>query len=357
MLFHRQVSPGAPQETVVALEDVHKGIGQIGRLVLLCALVLLVSAMLLIGTALQIMASIDHADLDSERLRAANAIDAMVAESGPLSDASTERLGAFASLRDAHLSGTISTEPGQQQIPLVGGLGPSGSFLTWTRTPMGQHIFFQFAPIRLPIMAIMLLTVLGLLLRLRSVVGDIERQRRVARHQSRYDVVTGLGNRLAFETTLETLTLGTAPFALILFDLDRFKPINDVFGHAAGDQVLQAVGARLSGLLAPDETLARIGGDEFAMLSRSRHDKAALTALAHHCIAAIHSPIQLVNQPVRVGISFGIVTSDTPHTSSASLMSQADAALYRAKSIKGSAFQFAGAPDSAPVALPALIAV
>ena len=357
MFFHRQISPGAPHEAAVALEDVHEGIGQIGRLVLLCALVLLVSAALLIGTALQVMISIDHANLDSERLRAANAIDAMVAESGPLSEASAERLGQFASLRDARLSSTISTEPGQQQIPLVGGLGPSGSFLTWTRTPVAQHIFFQFAPIRLPIMAIMLFTVLGLLLRLRSVVGDIERQRRVARHQSRYDVVTGLGNRLAFETALEALRLSKAPFALILFDLDRFKAINDVFGHAAGDQVLHAVGARLSCLLAPDETLARIGGDEFAMLSRSRHDMAALTALAQHCIAAIHSPIQLTNQPVRVGISFGIVTSGAPHASSASLMSQADAALYRAKSVNGSAFHFAGAADVALVALPALIAV
>lgn len=354
MMYLSKVRASAPQETAAALEDVHEGMGQIGRLVLSCAIVLLVSAALLIGTALQVMTSIDHADLNAERLRVSNAIDIIVSESGPLDAAGVERLGRLIGLRDAGLETAIRTDSNRQQIPLVGNLGPSGSFLAWTRVPAGQNMFLQFAPIRLPIMIVMMLAIIGLLLRLRSVVADIERQRRFARQQSHSDVVTGLANRLAFEGAVTRLRESEAPFALLVFDLDRFKTINDAFGHAAGDIVLQAVGARLSRLLGPGDLLARVGGDEFVLLSQSRYDPASLSILARHCIAAVQSPIHLVNRAVTVGISFGIVVSESPHPEVASLMSRADAALYRAKSIRGSAYQFANAQIAKPLqAIPA----
>lgn len=344
------------QDTAVGLQDMRDSQGRIGRLVLLCAIVLMISAALLIGTALQVMGSIDQADLDKERRRVANAIDITAEQSGPLTPASAELLGRLVGLRDAHLSTIVTTDPSRQQIPLLGRLGPSGSFLTWTRASMVQPIFVRYAPIRLPIITVMLLTVIGLLLRLRSLVADIDRQRLVAHRQSRRDVVTGLANRLAFETELDQLTSGHQPFAVILFDLDRFKHINDVFGHAAGDQVLQAVGARLSRLLAPDDLLARIGGDEFAMLMRSCHDMASLNALARDCIAVVETPIQLTTRPVRVGISFGIAASDAPHQTADELMADADMALYRAKSRRGSAFDFAGDRNPAPSHLAGLMA-
>ncbi|MHA6689518.1 diguanylate cyclase domain-containing protein [Devosia sp. A449] len=327
-----------------AMSDEHNGIKRIGRLVLLCVGVLVVSSILLTGTALQAMYSIDQANLDAERQRAANAIDIISEEMGPLTADSVALLGRIAGLRNAHLSTEVSTDPSERQIPLMEGEGASGNLLTWTRSATGNTLLRKFAPIRIPIIAGMVLLMLGLLIRLRHLVTDIERQRRLAHRQSRSDVVTGLANRLAFETSLTECAAGDAPFAVLLFDLDRFKAINDAFGHAAGDDVLRIVGARLSALLGPGDLLARLGGDEFVLLSASRTERAALEQLARDCIAAIEAPVQLVGRAIWVGMSLGIVASTAPHRGALDLVAQADAALYRAKAKRGSGFCFAGDP-------------
>ncbi|UJW84512.1 GGDEF domain-containing protein [Devosia sp. SL43] len=320
----------------------HRGIKTIGRLVLLCAVGLVVSAFLLVMTALQVVQSLDRADLATERQRAANAVDIMTATGGPLTHDQVIILGRIAGLDDAHLSYELTSTPRVEQIPLLAGQGPSGSYLTWTRSGMAEQVFLQYAPIRLPIIGGMLLLVLGVMFKLRQVVADIERQRRQAFQQSRSDVMTGLANRLAFETALADLVADKTRFAILLFDLDRFKEINDLHGHAAGDGVLRAIGTRLSRLLEDGDLLARLGGDEFVVLSTGHSDRAALAALAQRCIATIEQPIQLEKQAVRVGVSLGIVPADALDLPPDTLMGAADAALYRAKSSPGSSFRFAG---------------
>ncbi len=315
---------------------------------MLCSVGLVVAAILLVGTAFQVMRSLDQADLANERLRAANAIDTMVAIHGSLSDTHFVALGKVAGLSNAHLSSRLETDPRIQQIPLLAGQGPSGSYLTWTRSDLAQQVFRQFAPVRLPIIGGMLLLVLGVLLKMRQVVADIERQRQLAHRQSRSDVVTGLANRLAFETALDDLALSSTPFAILILDLDRFKDINDAFGHPAGDEVLRVVGARLSRLLEAGDLLARLGGDEFVMLCTSRTAQRELTMLAQYCVTAIEQPIQLGGSMVRVGVSLGIVPAATVHLPPSTLMGAADAALYRAKTAPGSAFRFAGEQAAQP---------
>lgn len=341
MLFQSTNRSGAPP-IQVAMPSEHNGIKRIGRLVLLCAGVLVLSSILLVGTALQAMHGVEQAELNAERQRAANAIDGITAEMGPLTADRTVFLGRIAGLKDAHLTTIVSTNPDDQQIPLMAGQGPSGALLTWTSNTTADYLLRRFAPIRLPIIASMLLLTLVLLVRLRGLVADIERQRRLAHRQSRSDVVTGLANRLAFETALAERAAGAAPFAVLIFDLDHFKAINDAFGHAAGDEVLRLVGARLSGLLGAGDLLARLGGDEFVLLSSSRTEREPLERLARNCIAAIEAPMQLAGRVVWVGASLGIVTSLAPHRAPVDLAARADAALYRAKSRPGSAFSFAG---------------
>jgi diguanylate cyclase (GGDEF)-like protein len=341
MLLQTIDHPGALPAVAAARSDEYNGINKIGRLVLLCAGVLLVTVTLLVGSALQILQAIERADLDAERLRAANAIDAISGPNGPLTEAGIDLLARTTGLRDVHLSTEVSTERGLQQIPLLAGEAPSGSFLTWTPTSRADELFRGYAPIRIPLVGGLLLVVFLLLVRLRTLVADIERQRRLAHHQSRSDVLTGLANRLAFETALADLTADARPFAVIAFDLDGFKIINDSFGHAAGDNVLRAVADRLSGLLHPGELLARFGGDEFVLLTTGRLDHLSLSDLARDCIALIEAPIDLPGLSVRVGISLGLVVSTAPHAMPANLMAQADAALYRAKSSQGSSFRFA----------------
>ncbi|MBE0578097.1 GGDEF domain-containing protein [Devosia sp.] len=347
--------PGAPSATAAARRDEHHGIRTIGRLVVLCAVGLVVAAVLLIGTALQVMRSLDDADLANERLRAANAIDAMVTIHGALTDEHVIALGKVAGLSNAHLSDRLETDSRLQQVPLLAEQGPSGSYLTWTRSDLAERTFRQFAPVRLPIIGGMLLLVLGVMLQLRRVVADIERQRQLAHRQSRSDVVTGLANRLAFETALDDLARTATPFAILILDLDRFKDINDAFGHAAGDEVLRTVGARLSRLLYPADLLARLGGDEFVLLCTSRPTRSALAALAQQCIAAIEQPIELEGRAMRVGVSLGIVPAGALGLPPSTLMGAADAALYRAKSVPGSTFRFAGDDASPTMVVPELL--
>ncbi|WP_240231508.1 GGDEF domain-containing protein [Devosia lacusdianchii] len=348
MFFHWGARSGATHAIAAPSRQEHKGIKTIGRLVQICAGVLLLSAALLIGTALQVVNSIDRADLEAERLRAGNAIDAMTMAEGPLTEARAVLLGRMAGLHDAHLATKASDSPSTQHIPLLGGQGPRGSYLVWTRTGLGHKIFLQFAPIRLPIIAGMLLTVLAVLLRTLRIVGDIERQRHLAHLQSRCDAMTGLANRLALDARMTELAIARTRFAVVGLDLDRFKDINDAYGHAAGDTVLREVASRLAALMEPQDLLARVGGDEFVMVLVSRPDIAALTELARQSIAAVERPIRLDERSVMVGVSLGIVPPvATAHLPSA-LVDMADAALYRAKSRFGSAFNFVGEEPAAP---------
>lgn len=336
----------ALQRTAGPLDTAHRGIHEMGQLVLACAVVLIISAGLLVFTAFQVVGALDRADLDSERRRAANAIDILVARSGPLVAADADWIGDLTGLRDAHISSEPATGPHQEHIPLVGGQGESGSFLVWTRNPIAEQISLRFAPVRLPIIIVMLSTVMFLLLRMRAVVADIDQQRRLERQKSRSDVMTGLANRLAFDTALAGAVTGTNLFALVLLDLDGFKRVNDGWGHAAGDHVLQVISERLAKLIGPDDMLARIGGDEFAMLIGGRADRISMSDLAQRCIAAVEPPIQLVHSRVRVGVSLGIVISLPNQGTPEQLLAAADAALYRAKSIRGSSLCF-GAPEIA----------
>jgi diguanylate cyclase (GGDEF)-like protein len=351
MFTQSMEQPGALPATAAGRRDEHHGIKTIGRLVLICAVGLVVAAVLLVATAFQVARSLDETNLAAERQRAANAIDAMTAANGPLSQADVTLLGHIGGLQDAHLTYALTTDTDLQQIPLLAGQGPSGSYLTWTEAPVAEQVLLRFAPIRLPIIGGMLLLVLTVLIQLRRVVGDIERQRHLAHRQSRSDALTGLANRLAFDTALAELVEARTPFAILLFDLDRFKEINDIHGHAAGDGVLRTVGARLSSLLEGSDLLARLGGDEFALLSTTRVDRDALAALAQRCIAAIEQPIQLESRLVRVGVSLGIVPSGDLDLPPATLMGAADAALYRAKSIPGSRYRFAGDGPAQPAFL------
>src|SRR5687768_9109658 len=118
MLFQSRDRRGAPPALAAAADD-HNGIKRIGRLVLLCAGVLIVSAALLVFTALQVLRSIDTAELAAERLRAVNAIQGFTTDSGPLTEARAQLLGRVAGLRNAHLATGTSTDPGLQQIPLL----------------------------------------------------------------------------------------------------------------------------------------------------------------------------------------------------------------------------------------------
>ena len=169
-----------------------------------------------------------------------------------------------------------------------------------------------------------------------GVIEDVtERKRAEARiaHMARHDSLTDLPNRSTFNQHL-ALTIGTAgpmnaKFAVLCLDLDRFKEINDIYGHPFGDLVLCIAGRRLRAA-AEGVFLARLGGDEFALIMPDANQKTA-TALAGRLLDAVTNEMQIEERRIRVGLSVGVAMYPMDGVDAVTLLTNADAALYRAK--------------------------
>jgi diguanylate cyclase (GGDEF)-like protein/PAS domain S-box-containing protein len=170
-----------------------------------------------------------------------------------------------------------------------------------------------------------------------SVINDVTERKldeQRIKHMARHDELTDLPNRAAFNDCIAS-TIGLAAasrdsFALLCMDLDRFKAVNDVFGHALGDALLREVGRRLSAV-SHGSFLARLGGDEFAVITPTGMQPAAIEALAQRLAAALDCDIEINGNTLRVGATIGIGIYPQDGTEPAALIANADAALFRAK--------------------------
>jgi diguanylate cyclase (GGDEF)-like protein len=172
-----------------------------------------------------------------------------------------------------------------------------------------------------------------------------EREAAEARAQSlaRHDPLTGLANRRHFLEELDR-RLGLVvdevnAFALLFVDLDRFKPINDVHGHAIGDQLLQVIATRLSGCIRDDSFAARLGGDEFAVLLEDPGGREGVAAAARRVLHELSAPILVNGLKLTVGASIGIAMCPGDGRIAADLLQRGDAAMLRAKEDRG-AYKF-----------------
>ena len=153
--------------------------------------------------------------------------------------------------------------------------------------------------------------------------------------RAHHDHLTGLLNRRTLEEKLEDrLREQRYDFALMLIDLDNFKKINDIKGHAVGDQVLKEVSTHLSAAIGPQDTLARVGGDEFMLLVQmAAPEQALVEQLAERLQVAVRVPFNVDGQAIGLGISIGVSFPPLHGTNSTDLMRRADLALYRAKEL------------------------
>nr|WP_043238173.1 EAL domain-containing protein [Stutzerimonas azotifigens] len=172
---------------------------------------------------------------------------------------------------------------------------------------------------------------------------ETEAQARIA-HLSQHDALTGLPNRNQLREHLEQRLEpgGGQPAActLLYIDLDRFKPINDTFGHAAGDEVLLQVAERLRLCTRDGDLIARLGGDEFVMVLDGTHAEADIEHLCARLMAALDEPFQHAGQRLYIGASIGIANAPQDAARAGELLRRADVALYQAKADGRGAWRF-----------------
>jgi diguanylate cyclase (GGDEF)-like protein/PAS domain S-box-containing protein len=156
-------------------------------------------------------------------------------------------------------------------------------------------------------------------------------------HRAFYDPLTDLPNRALFLDRLQHMfnrarrALGSPVFAVLYLDLDRFKSINDSFGHQAGDELLVATARRLERCVRPGDTLARLGGDEFTVLLDDVRGEAYATAVAERIHKELAVPLQIRGHEVFTSVSVGIALSSAGYDSPDDMLRDADTAMYRAK--------------------------
>ncbi len=166
-------------------------------------------------------------------------------------------------------------------------------------------------------------------------VSDRKQLEDQLRTQAFHDPLTGLPNRALFMERLRAAeqleSAEGTPAAVLFIDLDNLKTVNDNLGHECGDTLLRVVSARIQACLRPEDTLARLAGDEFAALLVGTRSSSQAGSVAARILASLRQPVVLADQPVHAGVSIGLATSETCATSGIGLLRAADVAMYVAK--------------------------
>jgi diguanylate cyclase (GGDEF)-like protein len=191
-----------------------------------------------------------------------------------------------------------------------------------------------------PVHAVMVLTlaltgtllVLGWVVVLRKRIRESEER---FRHMAQHDALTGLATRLVLQdrlsVALEAAKRHRNGLALLMLDIDKFKLINDTFGHHAGDEVLRVTAERIVQAVRKTDTVARMGGDEFVVLLTDLTDQRAAENIAAKVVAALAVPVPLADSKLPVSVSVGVCSASAGELDADVLLRNVDAALYRAK--------------------------
>jgi diguanylate cyclase (GGDEF)-like protein len=231
---------------------------------------------------------------------------------------------------------------GEQALPLESEDGGTIGYVIWRPELPGSGIIALLAPITalLAFAMIALMSLLAFWLRrstgeLNDTMVQLQASEAQAHHLAFHDPLTGLPNRALFRDRLEH-ALSRArrgePLSVMLLDLDRFKRVNDTLGHMAGDELIREFGARMAALVRDCDTVARLSGDEFAILLPGMGCHKDIEALSRRILAAVRERFEVLGNSAFVGVSIGMICAPESGLDRAELMRKADIALYRAKS-------------------------
>ncbi len=195
----------------------------------------------------------------------------------------------------------------------------------------------------------------GLFLGYRGVGLDITKQKLIEANISRlarFDSLTGLHNRTAFFERLDhaiaVARRHDRKAALMFVDLDRFKDVNDAFGHISGDDVLKALALRLTRAVRDVDTVARLGGDEFIVLAEDVSNQVDVNEFGRRILEALSEPVVVQGQECRLGASIGVAMYPEDGEDATTLLRIADAAMYRSKECGGNNLAFASEIQDRP---------
>ena len=219
---------------------------------------------------------------------------------------------------------------------------PLGAF-RWQSESASTSIW----PTIIPVIAILSVALGALAFGIAWRIGLLTTSLQASEQQNRFlalhDTLSGLGNRLLFNRVIESSVkeLPEKRFAVLHCDLDKFKSVNDTFGHAAGDAVIKVVAQRMQDVVGRQGLVCRIGGDEFMVIYRKETSVSQLETLCRELIAAVQEPISLpADNMASVGLSIGIARAPDDGNEAEKLVGGSDAALYQSKAMGRSRFTF-----------------
>jgi len=252
-----------------------------------------------------------------------------------LDGAFVTRLNKRYALTNGRYSRIDSPHSGEASVPLLQRDGTAVGYFIWRPFAPGGEVTYRVAPVLLIALLIAGLVVFLLAQRLGRRTFDLEASRAQAQHLAFHDVLTGLPNRAMFENRLDAALARCnrdgSRLALLYVDLDRFKQVNDTLGHPAGDALIREVGRRLQAEVRKYDTVARIGGDEFAIILIDPESAAATEALAARIVADLGRPFDLTGAQSFIGGSVGVAIAPDDALDRTELCRKADIALYKAK--------------------------
>src|SRR5262249_39503324 len=213
-------------------------------------------------------------------------------------------------LRNLRQVGVEPVTPGDYAFNLTDPQGQQVATFAWTPTRPGAEIVnsvIPFIAIAVAGFALLAALVFGHMRRTAATIASGESR---LRHLALHDPLCGLPNRIFFGERLEGMIAdvrkGSPPAAVLYIDLDHFKDVNDTLGHPIGDELIRPVPRRLTTTMREGDLVARIGGDEFAVITTAGSDHPTLLTIANRLIAAICAPYTISNQTIVIGASIGI---------------------------------------------------
>jgi len=269
-----------------------------------------------------------------------------------IDDAVSKAIATKFEIDGLHFENLPDKRSDEASSPILNSEGRILGFFSWSPDRPALSLLRDTSPVLLAVILAAILIVIRLLRRLKRTSEQLEVSQAHANFLAFHDALANIPNRALFEDRLERAMANRrragGALAIHSIDVDHFKQVNDSLGHPAGDELIRQAAKRLSAIVNTVDTVARLSGDEFAILQIHVHDAEDAMAMSQRIVTEMERPFDLNGQEAQVSASVGLVFSEDPASAPEDIMRQADIALYEAKTSGRNRFAlFAGELDQA----------